>query len=168
MNKKDVFYTYIKYYKPAGFITSLKDEKGRKTIYDILPPEVKNLKTGFVWSSEKEQYDEIFGETTITRGNIFELQYTNLSGTEEHYSSADMSIEPGQFKITDIDGEICLSLKKIDNPSYPQLSDNFNAWYEQACKLREGQISKEEYDEWRYHYSMKDSSGMTASVDSDR
>lgn len=38
-------YTYIKYYKPAGFITSLKDEKGRKTIYDILPPEVKNLKT---------------------------------------------------------------------------------------------------------------------------
>ena len=48
------------------------------------------------------------------------------------------------FKITNIDGEICLSLKKFDNPSYPQLSDNFNAWYEQAYKLREGQISKEE------------------------
>ena len=28
-------------------------------------------------------------------------------------------------------------------------------------------ISKEEYDEWRYHYSMKDSSGITASVDAD-
>lgn len=67
---------------------------------------VKNLKTGFVWSSEKEQYDEIFGETTITRGNIFELQYTNLSGTEDHYSSADMSIEPGQFKITDIENGV--------------------------------------------------------------
>ena len=51
------------------------------------------------------------------------------------------------FKITNIDGEICLSLKKFDNPSYRQ-------------------ISKEEYDEWRYHYSMKDSSGMTASVNS--
>ena len=56
--------------------------------------------------------------------------------------------------------------KNFDNPSYPQLSDNFNAWYEQAYKLREGQISKEEYDEWRYHYSMKDSSSMTASVNS--
>ena len=71
------------------------------------------------------------------------------------------------FKITNIDGEICLSLKKFDNPSYPQLFDNFTAWYEQASKLREGQISKEEYDEWRYHYSMKDSSGITASVDTD-
>ena len=60
-----------------------------------------------------------------------------------------------------------LGLKKFDNPSYPQLFDNFTAWYEQASKLREGQISKEEYDEWRYHYSMKDSSAITASVDTD-
>lgn len=37
-------YTYIKYYKPAGYITTKSDEKGRKTIYDILPPEVQHLK----------------------------------------------------------------------------------------------------------------------------
>ena len=35
---------YIKYYKPAGYITTSDDEKDRKTIYDILPEEVKNLK----------------------------------------------------------------------------------------------------------------------------
>lgn len=36
--------TYIRYYKPAGYITSMDDEKGRKTIYDILPEEVHHLK----------------------------------------------------------------------------------------------------------------------------
>lgn len=36
--------TYIRYYKPAGYITTMDDEKGRKTIYDILPEEVQHLK----------------------------------------------------------------------------------------------------------------------------
>ncbi len=36
--------TYIRYYKPAGYITTSNDEKNRKTIYDILPENVKTLK----------------------------------------------------------------------------------------------------------------------------
>ena len=68
------------------------------------------------------------------------------------------------IKISNIDDELCLTLKKVDNPSYPQLFDNFTAWYEQASKYREGQISKDEYDNWRYHYSMKDFTGITAKI----
>lgn len=35
---------YYKFYKPAGYITTSDDEKGRKTIYDILPKELQHLK----------------------------------------------------------------------------------------------------------------------------
>lgn len=35
---------YYKFYKPAGYITSADDEKDRKIIYDLLPPNLHNLK----------------------------------------------------------------------------------------------------------------------------
>ena len=35
---------YVKYYKPAGYITTMNDEKGTQTNYDILPAELKELK----------------------------------------------------------------------------------------------------------------------------
>lgn len=35
---------YYRFYKPAGFITSADDEKSRKIIYDLIPPEMHNLK----------------------------------------------------------------------------------------------------------------------------
>ncbi len=35
---------YYRFYKPAGYITTLDDEKNRKTIYNVIPPELKHLK----------------------------------------------------------------------------------------------------------------------------
>lgn len=37
-------FTYIRYYKPAGYITTFDDDKGRKTIYDLVPEEIRDLK----------------------------------------------------------------------------------------------------------------------------
>ena len=36
---------YYRFYKPAGYITTSEDEKGRKTIYDILPENMHKLKS---------------------------------------------------------------------------------------------------------------------------
>lgn len=35
---------YYRFYKPAGYITTSDDEKGRKTIYDLLPESMQHLK----------------------------------------------------------------------------------------------------------------------------
>ena len=42
IEKKD--FKYFLFYKPTGFITTRKDELGRKTIYDLLPSSFKYLK----------------------------------------------------------------------------------------------------------------------------
>ncbi len=34
---------YYKFYKPSGYITTKSDEKGRKTIYDIIPKQLHHL-----------------------------------------------------------------------------------------------------------------------------
>ena len=41
---RPVKHLYYRFYKPAGYITTCDDEKGRKTIYDLLPEELYNLK----------------------------------------------------------------------------------------------------------------------------
>ena len=36
--------------------------------------------------------------------------------------------------------------------NYLTMFDIFSAWQEQAEKLKNGEITKEEYDNWRYNY----------------
>ena len=36
--------------------------------------------------------------------------------------------------------------------------DMFHAWQEQAARLEQGKITKEEYDQWRYKYPELDTS----------
>lgn len=56
------------------------------------------------------------------------------------------------LKITEIDGEVCLHLDKGMGTNYITMFEMFSAWKEQAEKLKNGEISKEEYDTWRYNY----------------
>ena len=68
------------------------------------------------------------------------------------------------LKIGEIDGEICLRLDKSDYSTYSSMFDMFHAWQEQAAKLEQGEISREEYDQWRYKYLELDTSKHWAKV----
>ncbi|MCL2060030.1 MAG: helix-turn-helix domain-containing protein [Oscillospiraceae bacterium] len=56
------------------------------------------------------------------------------------------------LRIGEIDGEVCLRLDKFKGMTYLSMFDIFTAWHQEAEKLASGEISKEEYDAWRYNY----------------
>lgn len=62
------------------------------------------------------------------------------------------------LKIGEIDGEVCLRLDKSTGSTYSSMFDMFHAWQEQAARLEQGEITKEEYDQWRYKYPELDTS----------
>ncbi len=55
--------------------------------------------------------------------------------------------------ISEADGEVCLKLNKDKSADLLQM---LTAWKEQATKLATGEISKEQYDQWRYNYPKYD------------
>lgn len=54
-------------------------------------------------------------------------------------------------KIENNDGQLCLTLNR-ENKSYGSMFDIFNAWSKESEKLNNGEITKEQYDDWRYNY----------------
>jgi transcriptional regulator with XRE-family HTH domain len=56
------------------------------------------------------------------------------------------------MQIGEIDDELCLRLDKSKGISYLSLFDIFHVWQQEAEKLKAGDITKEEYDAWRYNY----------------
>ena len=55
------------------------------------------------------------------------------------------------------DGSICLSLDPAVTKSHSALDDCLRSWLRQKEKLAQGEITKEQYDEWRYQYPKSDS-----------
>lgn len=56
------------------------------------------------------------------------------------------------IKIGEIEGEVCLRLDKNRGTTYVSMFEMLNAWQQEAAKLETGEITKEEYDQWRYRY----------------
>ncbi|MCH5199264.1 MAG: helix-turn-helix transcriptional regulator [Oscillospiraceae bacterium] len=63
-----------------------------------------------------------------------------------------------------LDGEICLRIKKDKGRTTNDLLQMLFAWQEQAAKLEAGEISKEDYDKWRYNYPEYDTTHTWAKI----
>ena len=56
------------------------------------------------------------------------------------------------FKIDKLDDEVCICLDKNRGSMSVSMFEDLSAWQKEAEKYRNGEISKEEYDAWRYNY----------------
>ena len=56
------------------------------------------------------------------------------------------------LKIDKVDEELCIRLDPHRGSSNAFLFDFFAVWQKQAELFKNGEISKEEYDRWRYNY----------------
>ena len=56
------------------------------------------------------------------------------------------------LKIGEIDGELCFRLDKSTGMDYVELYDMLYQWFQQEQKLQSGEITKDQYDQWRYTY----------------
>ena len=68
--------------------------------------------------------------------------------------------------VSEADGEICLKVNKEKGKNAHELLKMLYAWKEQADKLSSEEISREEYDNWRYHYPKFDTTQRWAKVPS--
>ncbi len=67
------------------------------------------------------------------------------------------------------DGKACLQVEvKPGDRRAEELSKILKAWRERAAKLEAGEITREDYDKWRYHYPKYDTTQHWVKVPSKR
>lgn len=75
---------------------------------------------------------------------------------------------PKQFRylIEKRDGEILMRIDPFKSREARNLLDELPSWCEMREKYRKGEISKDDYDKWRYNYPKYDTSGHWVKVPS--
>ena len=70
------------------------------------------------------------------------------------------------LNVADADGEVCLKVDFRKNNNAAELHRMLCSWREQAAKLEAGEITREDYDRWRYRYPELDTTQIRAKVPS--
>ena len=68
------------------------------------------------------------------------------------------------LKIDEADGEVFLKVDVRKNKDAARLHEMLCSWQQAAAMLEAGEISKEDYDEWRYYYPEFDATQKQAKI----
>lgn len=68
------------------------------------------------------------------------------------------------LKVTELDGQIVLRVDVRQGKNAAELHRMLCSWREQAAKMEAGEITKENYDRWRYHYPELDNTQLRTKV----
>ena len=63
-----------------------------------------------------------------------------------------------------MDGEVCLKVDVRKSKDAARLHEILCSWQQAAAMLETGEISKEDYDKWRYHYPEFDATQKRAKI----
>ena len=66
--------------------------------------------------------------------------------------------------IDDLDGELCLRLDKTKGTTYATLFEMLFAWNRKRKAMRRGELSKDDYDTFRYNFRLSDTDMITVEV----
>lgn len=108
-----VKHQYYRFYKPAGYITTSEDEKGRKTIYDLLPENLHHLRpvgrldkdsTGLIILTND---GDLINELTHPSAKVPKLYRVSVNGKISQSDIDKMyqgiEIEPGKTAYAQVD-----------------------------------------------------------------
>ena len=108
-----VKHEYYRFYKPAGYITTAEDEKGRKTIYDLLPENLHKLKpvgrldkdsTGLIILTND---GDLINDLTHPSAKVPKLYRVSINGKISQKDIDTMykgiEIEPGKIAYAQVD-----------------------------------------------------------------
>ncbi len=68
--------------------------------------------------------------------------------------------------VSETDGEVCLKVSRDKGKAAEELLQMLTAWQEQAAKLSAEEISRGDYDQWRYNYPKFDTTQHWANIPS--
>lgn len=68
------------------------------------------------------------------------------------------------IKVNKIGGELCISLDKT-NSAYLSMFEMLNSWQMEYEKFQNGEITKKEYDYWRYNYPKVEAERFKQDID---